>query len=584
VLRKAGKEETMHPKFPSDEFQAFVEQTLELWHVPGAAVAVVHEGRPILCQGYGLRDVARGLPATADTLFPIASCTKAFTALCVGLLVDEGKLEWDKPVRGHMPTFKLHDDVATNAMTARDLLCHRSGLPRHDLLWYGASFSRRQVFDRLRYVESSYGFRSTWQYQNMMYMVAGLLVEEISGLSWEAFLRQRVLDVLDMARTNTSTAVAQADPDHARPYLYRKGELKEIPYYECDEHEATGPAGTVNSCVREMVPWLMVHTTGGKAGQTQLISPHNLAEMHKPHVFIDDAQARDRLGYEFYSYGLGWFLHSHKGQVVVSHGGNLDGFSSLVSFLPRHNLGVVVLSNGDGLHNSVPGVLINTLYDRLLDLDATDWNAKAKALSDELIEAMELSHAQSDEEKRPAPPSHPIEDYLGEYEHPGYGVYAVRREGDALQLVTNDKLVLPLVHHHYDIFEATLEAFEMRVKASFTTDLKGNIAGFWAQMEPMVKEIFFRRLPDRRLTDPAWLAQFTGEYDLLEKVLAVELKEGKLHASLPDHAYELEPYRGNEFALKGHPGFSIAFQADEAGAITQAVVSQPEATYVARRK
>jgi hypothetical protein len=150
-----------------------------------------------------------------------------------------------------------------------------------------------------------------------------------------------------------------------------------------------------------------------------------------------------------------------------------------------------------------------------------------------------------------------------------------------LQVVTNGRLMLRLEHYHYDIFEAILETWDMRIKASFTTDLKGNIAGFWAQVEPMVKEVFFRKLPERGLCDPARLAQFAA---LLEMPLLIEVKDGKLHASLPGQAYELEPYRGTEFTLKGQPGFSIAFQADEAGAYTQAVLSQPGPTFVAKRK
>lgn len=574
----------MHANYPSDEFRAFVEETLALWHVPGVAVAVVHQGQTILCEGYGLRDVGRGLPATAETLFPIASCTKAFTALCVGLLVDEGRLEWDKPVRTYMPTFALYDDVATEHMTPRDLLCHRSGLPRHDALWYLSNFTRREVFQRLRHLEPSKTFRSTWQYQNMMYMVAGLLVEELTGLPWEEFLRRRVFDVLGMARSNTSTYVSQADPNHSRPHLYHKGVLKEIPFYDSDERDATGPAGNINSCVAEMATWLAVHAAGGRAGDVQLVKPNTLAEMHKPHIFIDDPQARERLGYEFYSYGLGWFLYSHKGQVVVSHGGNIDGFSSVVKFLPRHNLGVVVLSNGAGYHNGVPAVLANTIFDRVLGLEATDWNAKAKALYDEVIEAIDRGTERSAEERKPAPPSHPIDDYLGEYEHPAYGVCAVQRQGEALQMVTNGKHALAMTHYHYDIFEATWEDREIRLKATFTTDIKGNIAGFWAQIEPEVKEVFFRRLPDRGLADPAWLAQFAGEYEVLEMTLVVELREGALYASLPGQALTLEPYQGREFRVKGRPGTSIAFEVDEAGAVTGATIIQPGAALAAKRK
>jgi len=586
LLRKIvfEKGKTMHPNFPAQEVQAFISKTLDLWHVPGGAVAVVKDDETILCDGFGLREVKNNLPVTAETIFPIASCTKAFTAMCLALLVEEGKLEWDKPVRQYLPTFKLHDEVTSTHMTPRDLLCHRSGLPRHDFLWYGADFSRKEVFERLQYIEPSKDFRSTFQYQNMMFMVAGYLAGELTGMTWETFVQKRIFDVLGMSRSNTSTTLTQQDPDHGWPYLYRRGELNEIPFYEADERQATGPAGTIISCVRDMAHWLTIHLNGGKLGEQQFISPNQLEEMHKPHIFIDDTQARLRFGHEFISYGLGWALHSHNGQVLISHGGNIDGFSSLVSFMPRHNLGVVVLSNGDGENNAIPAVISYSIFDRLLGLESTDWNEKYLKYYEEMHAAGDRSKEKSAEERQNTPASHSFEDYLGDYEHPGYGIYSVRKEGEALQLAANNKLVMKLEHYHYDIFEADFERGDEHFKLSFTSDLRGNIAGFSIQIEPAVKEVFFKRLADRQLNDPSFLKQFTGQYELMGMLLSVELKEGNLFASLPGQELELEPYRKTEFSVKGMPGFSIAFQADDAGVYTQAVLTQPGAVFTAQRK
>lgn len=574
----------MNQSFSTTEFQDFIEKTLELWHVPGTAIAVVRNGEIILSKGFGLRNLDQNLSVTEDTLFPIASCTKAFTSMCIALLVDEGKLEWDKPLRHYLPDFKLHDQHATELMTPRDLLCHRSGLPRHDILWYGASFSRGEVFRRLQYLEPNRDFRSIWQYQNMMYMVAGYLVEKLVGVTWEAFVEHRIFEALGMTRSNTSTYITQNDADHSRPHLYRKGVLQEIPYYEADEREATGPAGNINSCIRDMAKWLLIHTHEGKIGAQPFISAHTLQEMHKPHIFIDDPQVRLRFGVEFFSYGLGWFLRSYKGQVVVSHGGNIDGFSSLVSFMPHQNLGVVVLSNGDGVFNGVPGVISNTIYDRLAGLEQTDWNSKYLQLFNERLEGEDRSTQQSTALRRQAPASHPIEEYLGDYEHPGYGVYSIRQSEHNLELLTNDKIVMPLEHYHFDIFEATLERFAMRFKLNFATDLQGNICGFSSQLEPMVKEVFFRRLPNRQLSDTIFLAQLTGEYEMLGMTLVVMIREGKLVASLPGEEHELVPYHGTEFNLKELTGFSIAFKQDESGVFSQAVVTQPGAVFIANRK
>ena len=178
------------------ELKKFFEKTLELWHVPGLALAVLKDGEVILCEGYGLRQIGNSAPITSETLFPIASCTKAFTAMSLGLLVDAGKLDWDTPVKHYLPAFQMWDPFATERLTPRDLLAHRSGLPGHDMMWYASNFDRREILARLRYLEPTCDLRSTFQYQNLMYSVAGVLVEEITGSSWEDFVQAQIFDCL----------------------------------------------------------------------------------------------------------------------------------------------------------------------------------------------------------------------------------------------------------------------------------------------------------------------------------------------------------------------------------------------------
>ncbi len=180
-----------------DGFHDFVQTIIQKWKVPGAAIAIVKDNEVIFSEGIGLRDVEQGLAMTPQTLMPIASCTKAFTTAAMALLVDAGKLDWDTPVRHYLPTFKLYDMVATEHLTPRDLVTHRSGLPRHDLMWYENESTRQELFDRLRYLQPSKDIRTTFQYQNLMYMVAGYLVGEIAGQSWEDFVQQQIFDRLD---------------------------------------------------------------------------------------------------------------------------------------------------------------------------------------------------------------------------------------------------------------------------------------------------------------------------------------------------------------------------------------------------
>lgn len=574
----------MQLKIDPGEFKVYIQQALDLWHVPGAAVAVIHEGELILCEGYGLRNLEKNLVVTPETLFPIASCTKAFTSMCLALLIEEGKLDWDKPLRQYLPTFKLNESFITEHVTPRDLLCHRTGLPRHDMIWYASNFNRREIFDRLQFLELSKDLRSAFQYNNLMYMTAGWLVQELTGMSWEIFVQKRIFDVLGMNRSNTSSAQTQQDENHSQPYMYRRGVQKEIPFYEADgDKVATGPAGTIVSCVKDLALWLQVYIHEGKAGGIQLVSPNQLHEMHKPHMFVDDPQGQKRFGFEFSSYGLGWGLQDYKGQVLVQHGGAIVGFGSLVSFMPRHKLGVVVLSNGDRVHNSLPEAVTLELFDRWLGFEKTDWNSKYKELTDEVLAADDRGKAQSVEQRRSIPPSHPIEAFLGDYNHPGYGVISIRKAGEELELVMNNKIHMSLEPYHYDIFEATFESQDMHSKLSFTTDLQGNIAGFSTQIEPMVKDAFFKRLPDSNLSDPEFLLRFIGEYDLMGDRLLIVIKDGKLFASLPGQEHELVPYQGTEFHIKEMVGFGITFLMDDRGTCIQANLNQPGSVFVAKR-
>lgn len=574
----------MQPTLNPIEFTTYMQQALGLWHVPGAAVAVVREGGLILSEGYGLRNMAENLAVTAETLFPIASCTKAFTSMCLALLIEEGKLEWDKPLRQYLPNFKLYDPYISEHVTPRDLLCHRTGLPRHDMIWYASNFNRQEIFNRLQFLELSKDLRTTFQYNNLMYMTAGWLVEVLTGMSWETFVQKRIFDVLGMTRSNSSTVQTQQDENHSQPYMYRHSKLKEIPFYEADgEKVATGPAGTIVSCVRDLAKWLLVHTHEGNAGDVQLISPNQLREMHLPHMFVDDPQGQKRFGFEFSSYGLGWGLQDYKGQVMVQHGGAIDGFGSLVSFLPHYQLGVVVLSNGDRVHNSLPEAVTLELFDRLLGFEKTDWNMKYKELTDEFLAAEDRSVSQSSNQRLTNPPSHPIESYMGDYEHPGYGIFSIQKLGGGLELVVNNKIHFSLEHYHFEIFEATLERLDMHFKLSFTTDVQGNISGFHTQIEPMVKEVFFRRLPNRSLSDPAFHLQLVGEYDLMGARLSIVIKEGKLFLSLPGQEHELVPYEGTEFHLKELAGFSVTFVLDTNGVYSQVTLNQPGSVFIAKR-
>ena len=264
------------------DFDQTINHALEDWHIPGAAVAVVKGEQVLHSGGYGLRDIEQELPVTENTRFPIASMTKPFTALGAALLVEEGLLDWDTPIRDVMPDFRLFDDYASQHLTLRDLLSHRTGLPRHDSTWYGNEKTRQELFDGLRHLKPNAAFRSLWQYDNLMYETAGLLCAQLSGAdSWEDFIQTRILDRLGMDATtpNFDKPDSTRFTDIALPYRLKKGHnsAEQIPCY----HNPLGPAGSMHSMLNDMVIWLKVHANG-----SSLLSVYNLKQMHIPHTLI----------------------------------------------------------------------------------------------------------------------------------------------------------------------------------------------------------------------------------------------------------------------------------------------------------
>jgi CubicO group peptidase (beta-lactamase class C family) len=562
-----------------DSFRQFINDSLALWKVPGVAVAVVRGDEVLLKEGFGLRDVEAGLPVTPETLFAIGSSTKAFTTFDLGLLVDEGKLDWDKPVREFMPGFRLFDSHASEHTTPRDLVSHRVGLPRHDFMWYNSPLGREEIFKRLRYLEPNKELRETWQYQNLMFMTAGVLVEHLSGLRWEEFTRQHIFDPLGMRLSNFSVEDSQKTSDFALPYQVKEDQLKRMPFRNID---AVGPAGSINSCLEDMTRWLGVHLNGGKSGEGQLISSGNLEQMHTPQMVIPGTNKWKELLNA--SYGLGWFIEPYRGYQTVHHGGNIDGFSALVAFIPAEKIGVVILTNMEG--QPLPGIIAYRVFDQLLGLETIDWNARFHKDFLEGKAAQEASKQKSTaERKENHPPAHTLEEYCGEYEHPGYGIVTLSPDGDKLKAVfnANEYVVEP---YHYEVFEFIYDLIDMRMKGIFYTDVEGNVSRLSLPLEPSVKDIFFERVADRRLSQSSFLERLAGEYEVMGMPLRVSLKgDDQLTATLPGQpASRLVPYRGTSFKVDGVTGVTFTFKIGEDGPASEVEINQPGAVFSAKRK
>ncbi len=472
----------------------FVEQLRAQWNLPGMAVGIIQDGKIVFAKGYGYRDVERKLPVTTKTLFAIGSTSKSFTSLSLAILKDQGKIDWDKPIRHYLPTFQVQDPVASARLTLRDLLAHRSGLARHDLVWYSANFSSKDIFDRLRYLEMARDYRSAYEYNNLMYAVAGYLAGEVSGLGWEKLVQQSILDPLGMASTNFHVVDSEKAPDHALPYDEEKGIIKRIPFKALG---GIGPAGGINSNLDDMLRYALMLLNKGKYGDRRLVSEAGLKQIQTPQTAMGTPMPFSELGYP--SYGMGWVIHSYRGHLYVWHNGGINGFYTMLGLLPNDNVGLVILSNRLG--HPASDILTYNIFDRLLGLDQVPWNQRYKELEAKQKQAEKDKQKDAAAVRKPGThPSHELKDYAGKYENAGYGTLAITFADGKLKATLNE-LSVPLEHYRYDVFVVPAEGGDGdgfgEVKLSFFTNLEGEIESVAAPLQPGVSDIVFKRVVDK---------------------------------------------------------------------------------------
>jgi CubicO group peptidase (beta-lactamase class C family) len=471
-----------------DGFSQFVERSMAEWGVPGLAVGVVTDDKIIFREGFGYRDVEKNLAVTTKTLFAIGSCTKSFTAMAVGILVDEGKLEWNKPVIEYMPEFRLYDRYATPRVTPCDLLCHRTGMPRYDIFLLLSPLTRQKVCEGLRYLEPNAGFRELFQYNNLMYVVAGVLVERVSGCTWEEFVYKRIFNPLGMENSNFSVTNSQYTDDYAQPYAEVEGKTAKISFRNIDW---AGPAGSINSNLEEMSLWLLANLEGGKTGNKRLISETTLSRLYEPHMAINPNSnfSCSQLMQPMVS-GMGWFISHHRGHHMIMTGGDIDGFSALVSFLPQEKTGVVVLTNKFSM---LPHTVTAKIYDRLLGLEDFDWNTHFRELFQKCAGACNPGAGKKDvKPKANTQPSLPLDDYKGTYAHPAF---------DRIQLTTHDGQLVgtlsginfELEHFHFDIFRIKNSPLK-GLKVTFSLSVDGEVKSLSVPLEASVSDIVFQRI------------------------------------------------------------------------------------------
>lgn len=448
------------------EVDAVMADALKAWGAPGAAVVVVRGGEVVHLKGYGVRHLGQPEAVTPDTLFPLASCTKALTSTLFATLADDGKLGWDDPVRDHLPTFRLADPHADALCTVRDLLSHRTGLGGNDLLWYHAPWGIDEVLKRVDKLPPEYPFRAGFRYTSLTYMAAGRLAARRGGGPWEKLVKERLTDPLGMTGVRFTTADPPAD--RAAGHKRRKdGTVGPMPPYPMPE---PNPAGSVHATARDLGAWVRFHLADGvtPAGR-RLVSAANLAETKRPQTIIrldGSARAMNPDTHQL-SYGMGWVVSDHRGKLVHAHGGQIDGHRVQVTLLPDERLGIALLNN---LHETrMNQAVTNTLIDRYCGLPPRDWDGFFLKLVADAAAARRAGLADRDRGRDPGvKPTLPPDGYAGEYADPGYGTVTVGVKDGKLQLDWSSFRV-PLEHYQGDVYRLTADPFEDQL-AEFVTD------------------------------------------------------------------------------------------------------------------
>jgi CubicO group peptidase (beta-lactamase class C family) len=437
----------MADRFDTRALDRILKTALKVAGVPGLALAVATTEQTY-AQGYGIRCAGGGDAVTPDTLFAGASITKPFTATAIALLVDRGKLSWDEPIRRYLPEFRMADPVADSQVTLRDLVTHRTGLPRNDYLWYRSGYSRQEVLRRIGNLKHNEPFRTRLQYQNLGFMVAGEVIRAVSGADFfESFLQKELLLPLGMTRSNLSIMIAEADSDHTEPHQRINGKLQQGAWPGFD---VVAGCGGLNSCATDMVKWLQFHLNQGKTLEgNQLLSPTALQETYQPQTILMASPGQVDM-----ACCLAWGLKHYQGHPLLCHGGAaIDGFRSYIEFAPRVGIGFCLFANLNGaFFTSVS----NAIRQVLLETAREDWISKCKAeIKKERQEEREAEAKRKSERKNGKSSPLPLKDYVGQYECPAYGLLTVEAEKQG----SRDRLRLSWNHYNTGLQHQTFSTF-----------------------------------------------------------------------------------------------------------------------------
>ncbi len=447
-----AQKKTSTPK-TADVFDAYVQKVLPLWETPGISIAVVKDGKIIFKKGYGIRQLGKSLPYTTATLSTCASTTKAMTATCMGMLVDEGKVKWTDKVSDVLPTFKLANPASSAEITILDLFTHNAGLGNADLLWV-SNYSREEIIQRMQLLEPSYSLRSSFIYQNLMYIVAGEVIHKITGKTWDEFITQRIFKELGMTNTYADhSAITVADT--TAPHYKDKDTIKVIPYLTTDN---IGPAGGVWSCADDMAKWLQCVLDSTKINGKRLLKPETYGAMFSPQVIapFDTYPTMEIIKPNWFTYGLGWFQHDYKGKMVQFHTGSLSGLTAIAGLIPSEHLGIYVFGNLD--HAELRHALMYKAFDLwAFGDDSNDWSSKLYTLYKTAADTAK-KHDKEELAKRVlnTHTSLPLASYTGKFSNKKLASIEVVLKDTVLLVNMPGNIQFRLQHWNYETFRASV--------------------------------------------------------------------------------------------------------------------------------
>jgi len=468
-----------------------VEYVLKDSGVPGFAVGIVKDGKVVFAKGFGYRDLKNNLPVTEETLFPLGSLTKAVTSMAVGMLVSDGLVSWDEPVRSYVPEFQLKDPYRTMHTTARDALSMRTGLAPHNFMWITTPvYTLEELLKRMAYLDMPIGFREGFIYCNISICIGGAITNRVANISWEDFVRQRIFKPLDMTQSCLTIDELKGFSNYALPHAVSLAGESEPQELELMELHALRSSGSLSSSTLDMLKWIQFLLNKGKAGEKQLIKRAVFNEMWVPHIhFPLRPQTQAFSGAQ--SYGLAWFVDTYRGKYYINHGGAAAGYHAFIGLLPDDNLGVFAVHNGSAFFTDT---VVKQVLDIFLDVEPKNWYAETK----KALVAYERMAKQPQKKIEGTQPSHPIKDYAGEYRNPGYGTLIVTLKDGILYGKYNDAEEFEFEHWHYDTFRAKtplgwLGAAPIWLMPSFNADSRGQINSLSMPMEPMVAPIIYKK-------------------------------------------------------------------------------------------